>query len=169
MSHLWNVDILGCANHFLNSTSIHSCKLQSIRVPTKSEFDKTDLRYHGYHQRIGKRIGLIKGTPVYQNKIQLVSSFRLSVDNSEDASEKLFFAIAECKRIIFEFKWLNCDNSWWNPLKPYLPTPSPHNFKSQHWRGLSFGPQDRKSWLRAMPEGTEREVGPKLARQKLVT
>ena len=52
--------------------------------------------------------------------------------------------------------------------KPYLPTTSPNNFMSQHYRGLSFGPQDQKSGLMAMPLCTEREAGPKLARQKLV-
>ena len=42
------------------------------------------------------------------------------------------------------------------PIQTYLPTPSPHNSVSQQLRGLSFGPQEQKSGLRAMPEGTER-------------
>ena len=45
-----------------------------------------------------------------------------------------------------------------DPVKPYLPTTSPHKFISQQSRGLSFGPQNLKSELRAMPEGTEKEA-----------
>ena len=53
---------------------------------------------------------------------------------------------------------LNCDNSWRDPFKPYLPTLSPYNTISQKYKDLCFGPQNQKSGLRAMPEGIESEA-----------
>ena len=66
---------------------------------------------------------------------------------------------------------LNCDNSWRDPFKRYLPTSSPLNSISQQERppDLSFGAQDKKWGLQAMLEDAERELGPKLAKQKFVT
>ena len=71
-------------------------------------------------------------------------------------------------QFIFELKCmiLNCVNSWWDPFKPYLFTPSQHKDISQQKKGLrfgQFGPQDKKPGLETMPEGTEREAGQKLA------
>ena len=43
-----------------------------------------------------------------------------------------------------------------------------HTISNKNKRGLSFGPQNQKSELRGMSEGTEREAGIKLARQTFV-
>ena len=55
------------------------------------------------------------------------------------------------------------------PIQTLSPYPIITLFHITTRRGLSFGPKDNKSGLTAMPEGTEREAGPKLTRQKYIT
>ena len=51
-------------------------------------------------------------------------------------------------------------------LSPYLITKQFHITSIER---PELRPQDQKSGLRALPEGTEREAGPKLAWQTFVT
>ena len=67
----------------------------------------------------------IKGTPAFWNKGFFKDRF--CVDNSKNARKCLCNSYFN-KIIYLKCMILNCDNSWQNLFKPYLPTPSPHDF-----------------------------------------